>query len=615
VTLDPRAPVDAAMRDVLTALDPAARQRVAHFLAHPVSVEQLPDYVRRAVTGQTVRPSVDDFLGMLHPAGFVDLRAIHPRDDADQKVIARTYPAADLAAVRRFIETYGRERNLYVGVAPRNGHGRRTEHCVALHVLFVDLDVKQFPGGESEARARLAAFPLPPTAVVSTGGGLHVYWWLVDPLTLQGDGAALYAKAVLRALATQIGADLDAAEPARVLRLPDTRNHKYDPPRPVILETFDAARRYPLSDFADLLALGIEAELRQLESVPDPGPPIQHDIRVEARIQLAKRWLAQQPAGAVQGFRPRDEAQAGDNEAFTVCTAVTRGFDLEDSEALEALQDWNARCDPPWPASKLKDKIRNGREYGKERIGGRLHPSHEASRLLTLQPASEIAMRRAVYLWQQRLPLGMLSLLAGREGLGKSLLSQTIAADLTRGRLSGCHGGSPKGVIIVATEDAWEYVILPRLKAAGADLSRCFRVNVTSTKYGSVEVSLPEDLPALKPLVEQHDVALILLDPIISRLGKKLDTHVDAEVRQALEPLRAFAETLRLSVLGIIHPNKSQTGIPIDPLNAIMGSRAFSAVSRSTLFLQADHGGCPVVSLAHQEQCRPAGTDARIFDQ
>jgi hypothetical protein len=211
-----------------------------------------------------------------------------------------------------------------------------------------------------------------------------------------------------------------------------------------------------------------------------------------------------------------------------------------------------------------------------------------SARQLTLQPASELSMRRAVYLWESRVPVGMLSLLAGREGIGKSLISQTIAADLTRGRLAGCHHTHPKGVIIVATEDAWEYVILPRLAAAGADVARCFRVNITTASYGSVELSLPDDLPALTPLVTQHDVALLLLDPIISRLGAKLDTHVDAEVRQALEPLRAFAEALQLAVVGIIHPNKSQPGIPTDPLNMIMGSRAFSAVSRSTLFLQAD---------------------------
>ena len=83
------------------------------------------------------------------------------------------------------------------------------------------------------------------------------------------------------------------------------------------------------------MTLGIEAQLARLRAVPEPGPPVQHDIRAEARIQLAKAWLAQQPV-AVQG-------QAGDTETFMVCVAVTRGFDLNDAEAFAALQEWNAR--------------------------------------------------------------------------------------------------------------------------------------------------------------------------------------------------------------------------------------------------------------------------------
>ena len=195
-------------------------------------------------------------------------------------------------------------------------------------------------------------------------------------------------------------------------------------------------------------------------------------------------------------------------------------------------------------------------------------------------------MRRAVYLWEQRLPVGMLSLLAGREGIGKSLISQTLPPTdtrapvrLPRGLAEGRHHRRDGRCLGVCDPAALE---------RPARTLALFSRERHDRRYGSVELSLPDDLPALKPLVEQHDVGLLVLDPIISRLGKKLDTHVDAEVRQALEPLRAFAEALRLSVLGIIHPNKSQTGIPTDPLNSIMGSRAFSAVSRSTLFLQAD---------------------------
>ena len=64
-------------------------------------------------------------------------------------------------------------------------------------------------------------------------------------------------------------------------------------------------------------------------------------------------------------------------------------------------------------------------------------------------------------------------------------------------------------------------------------------------------------------------------------------THRDAEVRLALEPLAALANRAHLAVLGIIHHNKS--GIT-DPLQVIMGSRAFTAVARSvhTVILDPD---------------------------
>ena len=64
-----------------------------------------------------------------------------------------------------------------------------------------------------------------------------------------------------------------------------------------------------------------------------------------------------------------------------------------------------------------------------------------------------------------------------------------------------------------------------------------------------------------------------------------LDTHKDAEVRQALEPIVKLADRSSLCVLGLIHVNKSTTS---DPLSALMGSRAFAAVARSVLFVMVD---------------------------
>jgi hypothetical protein len=206
--------------------------------------------------------------------------------------------------------------------------------------------------------------------------------------------------------------------------------------------------------------------------------------------------------------------------------------------------------------------------------------SHERSRQVKLTPASSIVVRPVRWLWANRLALGTLALLGGREGIGKSSVGYTLTADVTRGRLQGEHYGRPRAVIVAATEDPWEHTIVPRLMAAGADLDRVYRVDVTTALGVDTGLSLPRDLRDLEDAVVQVGAALILLDPLMSRLDTKLDSHKDAEVRVALEPLTALANRTGAAILGLIHVNKSMS---TDPLTTLMASRAFAAVARAVL--------------------------------
>ena len=205
-------------------------------------------------------------------------------------------------------------------------------------------------------------------------------------------------------------------------------------------------------------------------------------------------------------------------------------------------------------------------------------------RRLTLVPASSIAVRPVRWLWHDRIALGTLCLLAGREGIGKSLLAYTLAADITQGRMVGEFFEQPKGVIVAATEDSWAHTIVPRLMAAGADLQMVYRVDVTKGDL-DVGLELPVDVGELKAAIRESDAALVLLDPLMSRLHSDLDSHKDAEVRQALEPLVALGDQTGASLLGLIHLNKSAS---TDMLTLMMGSRAFAAVARSVLFAMED---------------------------
>lgn len=211
-----------------------------------------------------------------------------------------------------------------------------------------------------------------------------------------------------------------------------------------------------------------------------------------------------------------------------------------------------------------------------------IDPVTGSSRRLVLTKASSIVPRPVHWLWEERIPLGHLTLLGGREGIGKSTLAYTLAAQVTRGTMAGHHYGTPKSVIVAATEDSWAHTIVPRLMAANADLELVYRVDVVSSDGLEGLLSLPRDLVALEDLIRENDVALLLLDPLMSRLDASLDSHKDGEVRRALEPLVAIVDRTGCVALGLIHVNKSMSS---DPLTALMASRAFAAVARAVLFV------------------------------
>jgi Domain of unknown function (DUF927) len=115
--------------------------------------------------------------------------------------------------------------------------------AVLLKSLFIDVDVKEGPNGyptQDEAIENIARFiketKLPkPSLFVFSGGGIHVYWTLARPLTLDEWRPLAYALAEATKRHNLKCDSQCTVDGARVLRIPNTFNRKQDTPRPVQL--------------------------------------------------------------------------------------------------------------------------------------------------------------------------------------------------------------------------------------------------------------------------------------------------------------------------------------------------------------------------------------------
>lgn len=201
---------------------------------------------------------------------------------------------------------------------------------------------------------------------------------------------------------------------------------------------------------------------------------------------------------------------------------------------------------------------------------------------------SDVAPADVEWVWPGYLPAGMISLLDGDPGLGKSTFTADIAARISIGRPmpDGSGGGAPRGVILMSAEDDRARTIRPRLDAAGADPDRVVTFDLAESD-GSRRPPMitPEDLTRLDKIIRSQDAALVVFDPLSAYLPDGLDSHRDTNVRRVLYWLAKLAANSGCAVLGLRHFRKSAAD---NPLYRGGGSIAFVATARASYLMAVD---------------------------
>lgn len=534
------------------------------------------------------------------PAGPMTLTAIKPDS---KKTETRSFQKTNDGRANAMIwsETLQREGfNLYyqdcsVSVMHKRPH---KGDVTVIYSAHVDLDVQGELSPQQHAEAltalidKVEAFEPQPSSIVCTGNGVQCFWLFNKPLT--GAGSVERVEAINKQLAVELGAD-HCHDVAHLMRLPFTKNYPSKAKRAKgrteclsYVVRADDWVAHPLDAFPSATVEQAPPDDATITDIPDTV-----DLNRLNDPELVERIKHGPTTGYGDGSR----------SAFTygmACAMRERGF--SDGEIIRVLT-----TDGYAAAEHILDQKQRDPEAQAARVIAGMNKDgvKQPFDTFTDDDIAEIAVRSAYleitdadkveatvidWIWTGHLALGQHTCIAGVQGDGKSQLVYALIAEITTAsKWAGSDERAPLGnCVILSAEDTDRDVLVPRLAAAGADLSRVKIIKASVDANGKPsKVLLQRDIKLIEAAVKKiGNVKLISIDPISSYLGGDIDSHNNTELRAALDPVTAMAEATGAAVVSITHFNKASKGV--SALNRIMGSVAFTAAPRAAFVVLRD---------------------------
>lgn len=250
--------------------------------------------------------------------------------------------------------------------------------------------------------------------------------------------------------------------------------------------------------------------------------------------------------------------------------AAAGGKDASDHISHYGLDDFE-----PVPADVLAEALAKAAPVASE---------ESASARPVLTPASAYKSRRQEFFWEGRVPLGTMTLMSGRGGVGKSTFALWMIAQAQAAQLPGDLGDEPVKVLYVSVEDDWATQVKPRLEAVGANLDNVYNLQIGTTEgeNGERNPNLPEEVPQIAAAVRESGAHIVIFDPIASVVEG--DDHKREFVRAVTDPLNRMAAETGCAVVGIMHFRKGGGNAS----DAMSGSHAWRDAARSVLLFARD---------------------------
>lgn len=234
------------------------------------------------------------FFGKLYEgigAGFIEIRPF-TEPGAFEKPPRRWFSwPKEVGLCTQFCSAINGQAHVYFGVGLRTrigGGAKEDVGCVT--AFFADIDYKDLP--REEVEKKICVFPKPPSVEIQSGNGVHLYWFLNEPVF---KSRFEFFEEVNLGILRYFGAQEGTQNADRILRVPDTKNIKahYPDPKPVCaVSSWFPDRRYSLSDF-DFIRAKPRELFHSNPIIRDPVPesPVPSSVITTCAGMLAPLWI------------------------------------------------------------------------------------------------------------------------------------------------------------------------------------------------------------------------------------------------------------------------------------------------------------------------------------
>ena len=492
------------------------------------------------------------FLAALDPAA--ERFVFQTFDDSRNKKpeLARVITGTLDQCATQLIDLNQRGAGVFVTINRSKNGGRKKEDIVAYRAIWREADEPDLP-----------ELPIKPNMTIETSPRhKHEYFFIDDAGPDKGD-------ALMRSMVEKYGSDKNAKDRSRVLRLPGFY-HRKGSPHMVRIIGHNPMPRYSIDEVSQYI------------------PPMKEDHQAKSQMPgdttpYGAKALGEELAALYAASEGQRNAQLN-RSAFNLGQLIGGGV-IDRGHVESALVA--AAASIGLAAGEVAATIRSGIEAGLKEPRKPPEQQQESSKnraqdkalqnCVNLVCAADIRPESVKWLWPGWLAAGKIHIIAGIAGHGKSTLLFSIAATVSKG------GRWPDGtwaeageVVIWSGEDDPGDTIVPRLIAAGADLSKIHIVEDVIIDGKKRSFDPAEDMPILRKAMASRRVKLLIIDPIVAAVSG--DSHKNAEVRRSLQPLVDLAAGLDVAVYGVTHFTKGTAGR--DPIERVTSSLAFGALTR-----------------------------------